>query len=65
MIRVEFNLGFRIDPEINLMFRQVITELIQNKEKQQHLKENGKLSVVNKFSLETYAEKLKALYMQY
>ena len=32
MIRVEFSLGFRIDPEINLMFRQVVTELIKNKE---------------------------------
>jgi len=32
MIRVEFSLGFRIDPEINLMFRQVVAELIKNKE---------------------------------
>ena len=32
MIRVEFSLGFRIDPEIHLMFRQVVAELIKNKE---------------------------------
>jgi len=32
MIRVEFSLGFRIDPEIHLMFRQVVAELMKNKE---------------------------------
>ena len=50
--------------DTNAVYDSLI-ELIQNKEKQLHLKENGKLSVVNKFSLETYIEKLKALYMQY
>lgn len=32
IIRVEFRLGFRIQPRINLMFRKVIEELVANKE---------------------------------
>jgi K+ transporter len=32
IIRVEFRLGFRMEPKINLMFRQVVTDLVANKE---------------------------------
>lgn len=32
IIRVEFRLGFRMEPKINLMFRKVVEELVQNKE---------------------------------
>jgi len=32
IIRVEFRLGFRVQPRINLMFRRVIEELVANKE---------------------------------
>jgi KUP system potassium uptake protein len=32
IIRVDFNLGFRIEPQVNLMFQQVVAELIKNKE---------------------------------
>lgn len=32
VIRVEFRLGFRIDPDINLLFKQVVEELVNNKE---------------------------------
>lgn len=32
IIRVEFRLGFRVSPRINLMFRKVVEELIANKE---------------------------------
>src|SRR5438477_12336929 len=32
IIRIDFSLGFRIDPEVNLMFRQVLAELKNNKE---------------------------------
>ncbi len=32
IIRVEFRLGFRMEPKINLMFRRVVEELVQNKE---------------------------------
>lgn len=32
IIRVEFRLGFRVQPRINLMFRQVVKELVENKE---------------------------------
>jgi len=32
IIRVEFRLGFRIQPRINLMFRQVVADLVANKE---------------------------------
>lgn len=32
VIRVEFRLGFRIQPRINLMFRKVVEEMVQNKE---------------------------------
>ena len=32
IIRVEFRLGFRIQPRINLMFRQVVEDLVENKE---------------------------------
>jgi KUP system potassium uptake protein len=32
IIRVEFRLGFRIDPRINLMFRKVVEDLVTNRE---------------------------------
>ena len=32
VIRVEFKLGFRMQPRINLMFRKVVEELVANKE---------------------------------
>ncbi len=32
IIRVEFKLGFRMEPKINLMFRKVVEDLVQNKE---------------------------------
>jgi KUP system potassium uptake protein len=32
IIRVEFRLGFRVAPRINLMFRKVVEELVRNKE---------------------------------
>jgi len=32
IIRVEFRLGFRIEPKINIMFRKVVEDLVNNKE---------------------------------
>lgn len=32
LIRVDFRIGFRVDPRINLMFRHVVEELVRNKE---------------------------------
>lgn len=32
VIRVEFRLGFRIQPRVNLMFRKVVQEMVANKE---------------------------------
>jgi KUP system potassium uptake protein len=32
VIRVEFRLGFRIEPKINLMFRKVVEDMVANKE---------------------------------
>jgi len=32
IIRVEFRLGFRIEPKINLMFRKVVEDLVTNRE---------------------------------
>ncbi|MBC7901954.1 MAG: KUP/HAK/KT family potassium transporter, partial [Gemmatimonadaceae bacterium] len=32
IIRVEFRLGFRMEPKINLMFRKVVEDLVHNKE---------------------------------
>lgn len=32
IIRVEFRLGFRVQPRINLMFRKVVEDLVKNKE---------------------------------
>ncbi|MFM9908766.1 MAG: KUP/HAK/KT family potassium transporter [Chitinophagaceae bacterium] len=32
IIRVEFRLGFRMEPKINLMFRKVVADLVENKE---------------------------------
>ena len=32
IIRVEFRLGFRMDPRINLMFRKVVEDLVANRE---------------------------------
>ena len=32
IVRVEFRLGFRVEPRINLMFRKVVEDLVANKE---------------------------------
>ena len=32
IIRIEFRLGFRVEPRINLMFRKVVEDLVKNKE---------------------------------
>jgi KUP system potassium uptake protein len=32
IIRVEFRLGFRVEPKINMMFRKVVADLVANKE---------------------------------
>jgi len=32
IIRVEFRLGFRVEPKINLMFRKVVEDLLKNRE---------------------------------
>jgi KUP system potassium uptake protein len=32
LIRVDFRIGFRVDPRINLMFRQVVEDLVKNTE---------------------------------
>jgi KUP system potassium uptake protein len=32
LIRIDMRIGFRIDPRVNLMFRQIVTELVKNKE---------------------------------
>jgi len=32
IIRIDFKLGFRVAPRINLMFRHVVTEMVSNKE---------------------------------
>jgi KUP system potassium uptake protein len=32
IIRVEFRLGFRVEPRINLMFRKVVEDLVKNRE---------------------------------
>jgi KUP system potassium uptake protein len=32
IIRVELNLGFRVQPRINLLFRKVVEDLVENKE---------------------------------
>jgi KUP system potassium uptake protein len=32
LMRVDFKIGFRIDPRINLMFRHVVEDLVKNKE---------------------------------
>ncbi|MFM8587491.1 MAG: KUP/HAK/KT family potassium transporter [Bacteroidota bacterium] len=32
VIRVEFSLGFRVQPKINLMFRKVVEDMVSNKE---------------------------------
>ena len=32
IIRVEFRLGFRIQPRVNLLFRRVVEDLVANKE---------------------------------
>lgn len=32
IIRVEFRLGFRVEPKINLMFRKVVEDLVNNRE---------------------------------
>ncbi len=59
VIRVEFRLGFREIPRINLMFRQVVTELAKNKEvdvvsryvslNRQHITGDFKFIVMKKF----------------
>jgi KUP system potassium uptake protein len=32
IIRVDFRLGFRVDPKVNLLFRKVVEDLVSNKE---------------------------------
>jgi KUP system potassium uptake protein len=32
IIRVDFRLGFRVAPKVNLMFRKVVEDLVKNKE---------------------------------
>ena len=32
VIRIDFRIGFRIDPRVNLMFRQVVTDMVANHE---------------------------------
>ncbi len=32
VIRIDFRVGFRIDPRVNLMFRQVVTDMVKNNE---------------------------------
>jgi KUP system potassium uptake protein len=32
VIRIDFNLGFRVAPKINLMFRKVVEDMVRNKE---------------------------------
>lgn len=32
IVRVDFRLGFRVAPKINLMFRKVVSDMVQNKE---------------------------------
>lgn len=32
IVRIDFKIGFRIPPRINLMFRKVVSDLVQNKE---------------------------------
>ncbi len=32
VIRIDFRIGFRIDPRVNLMFRQVVTDMVENNE---------------------------------
>ncbi len=32
VIRIDFRLGFRIDPRVNLMFRRVVEDMVKNKE---------------------------------
>ena len=32
IIRIDFKLGFRVAPKINLMFRKVVEDLVENKE---------------------------------
>ncbi len=31
-VKIDFRLGFRVEPRINLMFRQVVQEMVENKE---------------------------------
>ena len=32
IIRIDFKIGFRVAPRVNLMFRKVVEDLVQNKE---------------------------------
>ena len=32
LIRIDFNLGFKVNPRINLYFRQVVEEMVRNNE---------------------------------
>ncbi len=32
LIRIDFNLGFRVDPRVNMLFRKVVEDLVRNKE---------------------------------
>jgi KUP system potassium uptake protein len=32
LVRIDFNLGFRVDPRINMLFRKVVEDMVRNKE---------------------------------
>ena len=32
LVRIDISLGFRVDPAINYMFRQIVSDLVKNKE---------------------------------
>jgi KUP system potassium uptake protein len=59
IIHIRFRIGFRIEPKINIMFRQVVQELVSNKEvditsryaslKDQHLIGDFRFIVMEKF----------------
>ncbi|QNK62683.1 KUP/HAK/KT family potassium transporter [Pedobacter sp. PAMC26386] len=47
IIRIEFRLGFRIHPRINVLFRKVVQEMVENKE----IDITSKYDSLNKFNL--------------
>jgi KUP system potassium uptake protein len=77
IIHIRFKLGFRVAPRINLMFRQVVEELVKNKEvdltsrysslNKQHLIGDFKFVVMEKFlsyenTLDVYTKVILNLY---